>query len=187
MFVDEDKGDDNESGDEDAPAENQSQVPQNAVYWSSMQREIDVENFSFRLGPTKNLGDIATAKDFFNQFLDDDYLDQIVRHAIAYARSKGDNNLARKHSKIAQWNSDNPCMNLPTFLFICYLKLSVENFLNCCKMHLFHGSEHHVHVAYRKRATACGFVRQIVLLGALQASLNTIIKRFFSFGSLVCC
>ena len=50
-------------------------------------------------------------------------------------------------------------------------------------MHLFHGSEHHVHVAYRKRTTACGFVRQIVLLGALQASLNTIIKRFFSFGS----
>ena len=87
MFVDEDKGDDNESGDEDAPAENQSHVPQNAVYWSSMQREIDVQNFSFRLGPTKNLGDIATAKDFFNQFLDDDYLDQIVRHTIAYARS----------------------------------------------------------------------------------------------------
>ena len=121
MFVDEDEGDDNESSEEDAPTENQSQVPQNAVYWSSKQREIDVENFSFRLGPTKNLGDIATAKDFFNQFLDDDYLDQIVRYAIAYARSKGDNNLARKHSEIAQWNSDNPCMNLPTFLFICYL------------------------------------------------------------------
>ena len=101
LFVDEDEGDDNESSDEDAPAENQSQVPQNAVYWSSKQREIDVENFSFRLGPTKNLGDIATAKDFFNQFLDDDYLDQIVRYAIAYARSKGDNNLARKHSEIA--------------------------------------------------------------------------------------
>ena len=101
LFVDEDEGDDNESSDEDAPPENQSQVPQNAVYWSSKQREIDVENFSFRLGPTKNLGDIATAKDFFNQFLDDDYLDQIVRYAIAYARSKGDNNLARKHSEIA--------------------------------------------------------------------------------------
>ena len=47
LFVDEDKGDDDKSGDEDAPAQNQSQVPQNAVYWSFMQREIDVENFSF--------------------------------------------------------------------------------------------------------------------------------------------
>ena len=121
MFVDEDEGDDNESSDKDAPAKNQSQVPQNAVYWTSMQREIDLENFSFRLGPTKNLGDIATVKDFFNQFLEDDYPDQIVRYAIAYVCSKGDNNLARKHSEIAQWNSDNPCMNLPTFLFICYL------------------------------------------------------------------
>ena len=121
MFVDEDEGDDNKSSDEDAPAKNQSQVPQNAVYWTSMQREIDLENFSFRLGPTKNLGDIATAKDFFNQFFDDDYPDQIVHDTIAYACSKGDNNLARKHSEIAQWNSDNPCMKLPSFLFICYL------------------------------------------------------------------
>ena len=47
MFIDEGKGNDNESSDEDAPAENQSQVPQNAVHWSSTQREIDVEFFYF--------------------------------------------------------------------------------------------------------------------------------------------
>ena len=29
---------------QDVPAENQSQMPQNVVHWSSMQREIDVEN-----------------------------------------------------------------------------------------------------------------------------------------------
>jgi len=36
-------------------------------------------------------------------------------------------------------------------------------------MHLFHGNEHHVHVAYTERTTTCGFVRQTVLLGTLQA------------------
>jgi len=33
LFVDKDKEDDNESSHEDAPAENQSQVPQNAVIY----------------------------------------------------------------------------------------------------------------------------------------------------------
>ena len=86
----------------------QLQMPRNEVHWSSTQQEIDVENFSLQQGPTKNLGDNATAKDFFNQFLDDDYLDQVVRHAIAYACSKSDNNLTRKNSEIAQWNTNNP-------------------------------------------------------------------------------
>ena len=36
LFADEDEGDDDESSDEHTPAENQSQVPQNAVYWISM-------------------------------------------------------------------------------------------------------------------------------------------------------
>ena len=38
--------DDNESSNEYMPAENQSQVPQNAIHWSSTQPEIDVEIFS---------------------------------------------------------------------------------------------------------------------------------------------
>ena len=36
-----------------------------------------------------------------------------------------------------------------------YLYFSVEKFLNCCKMHLFHESEHHVHIAYRVRTATC--------------------------------
>ena len=43
-------------------------MPQNAVPWSSTQREIDVEHFLLRHGPTKDLGDNATAKDFIKQF-----------------------------------------------------------------------------------------------------------------------
>ena len=72
MFSVEDKGDFNESCDEDVPAENQLQVPQNAVHWSSTQREIDAEKFSLQHGPAKDLGDNASVKDFFKQFLDDD-------------------------------------------------------------------------------------------------------------------
>ena len=49
------------------PNENQSQVPQNAVHWSSTQREIDVENFSLLYGPTKNLGDFACYSERFLQ------------------------------------------------------------------------------------------------------------------------
>lgn len=48
-----------------------------------MQWAIDVENFSLQHGPTKNLGDLMLTyvynmKEFFNQFFDDDYFDQIV-------------------------------------------------------------------------------------------------------------
>ena len=92
------------SSNKDKHAENQSQV----THWSATQREIDVENFSLQHGPTKSLGDNATAKDFSNQFLDDNYLDQIACYAIAYTHSKDNNNLTRKDSNIAQWNSDNP-------------------------------------------------------------------------------
>ena len=43
------------------------------VYWSFTLRD-DLRSFSLRHGPTKDLEDTATAKDFFNQFIDDDYL-----------------------------------------------------------------------------------------------------------------
>ena len=66
-------GDANESINEEALAEKLSQVPQDAICWSSMQREIDLESFSLWDGPTKDLGDNATAEDFFNQFIDVDY------------------------------------------------------------------------------------------------------------------
>ena len=54
---------------ESAPEEN----PPNALQWSSTLREINVRQFSVRHGPTRDLGDNATAKDFFSLFLDDAY------------------------------------------------------------------------------------------------------------------
>lgn len=74
------------SDEESAPEEN----PPNALQWSSTLREINVRQFSIRHGPTSDLGDNATAKDFFSLFLDDAYIDEIVRFTVAYARSKGD-------------------------------------------------------------------------------------------------
>ena len=44
------------------------------VYWSFTLRDVNVGNFSLLHGPTKDLEDNATAKDFFNQFIYDDYL-----------------------------------------------------------------------------------------------------------------
>lgn len=73
FYIDEDAGDANESINEEALTENLSQVPQDAICWSSMQWEIDLESFSLWDGPTKDLGDNATAEDFFNQFIDVDY------------------------------------------------------------------------------------------------------------------
>ena len=64
-------------------------------------REINVEQFYVRHGPTRDLGDNATAKDFFNQFIDDDYLDEIVRHSKGYARSKVDNNFTTNRAEIS--------------------------------------------------------------------------------------
>ena len=81
LFVDKDEGDDNASSDKDVPTENRLQVPQNVVHCSSLQWQIDLENFSLRHGPTKNLGDNATVKAFLNQFLGDDYLDHIINFA----------------------------------------------------------------------------------------------------------
>lgn len=67
LFVEKDEGDDYARSDKDMPTENQSQVPQNAVHWSSTQREIDVENFSLQYGPTKTLGDFACYSERFLQ------------------------------------------------------------------------------------------------------------------------
>ena len=53
-------------------------------------RQINVEEFSIRRGPTRDLGENATAKDFFNVFIDDAYIDEDVRYTDAYAHPKGD-------------------------------------------------------------------------------------------------
>ena len=68
LFFDEDE---EEYHDEEAATANQAQVPQNAVHWSPALQEINVADFSLRHGPTKDLGENATSKDYFYQFLDD--------------------------------------------------------------------------------------------------------------------
>ena len=65
-----------------------------------MLQEINVADFSLRHGPTKDLGENATSKDYFYKFLDDTYLEEIVRKSVAYARSKGDNNFTTNRSEI---------------------------------------------------------------------------------------
>ena len=65
--------------------------------------EIDIEAFSARHGATKDLDDRATSKDFFNLFMDDDYLDEIVRCTIAYARLKGDETFATSRAEISAY------------------------------------------------------------------------------------
>lgn len=73
------------SDEESTPEENQPA----ALQWSSRLQEINVEQFSIHHGPTRDLRDIATANDFFNVFIDDAYIDEIVRCTVAYAHSKG--------------------------------------------------------------------------------------------------
>ena len=59
--------------------------------------------FQFRRDPTRDLGDNATAKDFFNIFINDDYLDEIIRCTVAYARSKGDQNFTTTQAEISAY------------------------------------------------------------------------------------
>ena len=102
LFADEDEEEeDAEDSDEETPAENAAAAPRNRIQWSSTLEGINVEEFSVRHGPTRDLGDNATAKDFFNRFIDDNYLDEIVRHTIAYARTKGDNNFSTNRAEIS--------------------------------------------------------------------------------------
>ena len=51
-------------------------------------------------GTAKCLGDNATSKDFFNIFIDDNYLDEIVKCSIANTQSKGDEAFAPKFQPI---------------------------------------------------------------------------------------
>ena len=66
-------------------------------------RQIDIEQFSISHGPTRDLGENATAKDFFNVSIDDAYIDEIVRHTVAYARSKGDQTFTTTRAEISAY------------------------------------------------------------------------------------
>ena len=64
MFADEDTND-NKSSDKDVPPKNQPRVPQSVVHWSSMQQEIDVENFSRKICSTNSSMTITLIIRFF--------------------------------------------------------------------------------------------------------------------------
>ena len=90
LYASEEEEDGEESSDEESAPDNTGDNLPNAIQWSTNLRGINVSEFSIRHGPTRDLGDNATAKDFFNVFISDDYLDEVVRCTVAYARSKGD-------------------------------------------------------------------------------------------------
>ena len=80
LYASEEEKVDEESRDEEsAPEENRP----NAIQWSNTLREINVAQFSIPHGSTRDLGDNATAKDFFNMFIDDAFIDKIVRFTVA--------------------------------------------------------------------------------------------------------
>ena len=112
FFDEEDEEYHDESSDEEAGVANQAQVPQNAVNWSPTLQDINIADFSLRHGPTKDLGENATSKDYFYQFLDDAYLEEIVRCSVAYARSKGDNNFTTNRSEISAFLGLNILMGI---------------------------------------------------------------------------
>ena len=61
-----------------------------------------------RHGQPKDLGENATSKDHFYQFLDDPYLEKIVRYSVAYTPLKVDNNFTTNHSEISAFL----CLNI---------------------------------------------------------------------------
>lgn len=84
---------------ESAPEENWP----NALQWSSTLQEIDFRQFSIRHGSTRDLGDNATAKDFFNLVLDNAYIDKMVWFTAAYARWKGDRTFTTTQAEISAY------------------------------------------------------------------------------------
>ena len=73
------------------------------IWWSNVLGEIDIEKFSAHHGATKDLGDNALSKDFFNLFIDNDYLDEIVWCTIAYTCSKGDETFTTSCAEISAY------------------------------------------------------------------------------------
>ena len=94
----------NESADEDA-------LP-DPLQWSNTLSDINVEEFSVCHGPTKDLGGQATSKDFLNLFINDDYLDEIARCSVAYARSKGDESFVINRAEISAYLGLNILMGI---------------------------------------------------------------------------
>jgi len=104
IFADDGNEERGESSDEEtvSNADSEDALP-NLLQWSNTLSEINVEEFSVRHGPSRNLGDNATAKDFFNLFINSEFLDEIVWHSTAYARSKGDATFVTNREEISAY------------------------------------------------------------------------------------
>ena len=92
---DEEDDESNESADEDTPPD--------PLQSSNTLSDINVEEFSLRRGPTKDLGGQATSKDFLNLFINSDYLDETARCSVAYAHSKGDESFVTNRAEISAY------------------------------------------------------------------------------------
>ena len=76
-----------ESDEESSESSNEESkdAPPKPLQWSNTLSGINVQEFSVRHGPSRNLGGNAMAKDFLNFFINDKFRDEIVQHSIAYA------------------------------------------------------------------------------------------------------
>ena len=90
----------NDSADE-VEVETRDENNEMSVNWSSNLEEINVEEFVEMHGPTNNLGANATAKDFFDLFIDNSYLDDIVQKTIVFARFNGDREFSTTRQEIS--------------------------------------------------------------------------------------
>jgi len=68
---------------------------------------IYVEEFFAHHSPSRNLGDNATSKDFFNLFVIDKFLDEIIQHSVVYACLKGDATFVTSRAEISAYLSLN--------------------------------------------------------------------------------
>ena len=101
FFVSGDEDDEEEDDESNESAE--EDAPPGALQWSNTFSDINVEEFSVHHDPTKDLGGQATSKDFLNLFINDDYLDEIARCSVAYARSKDDESFVTNRAEISAY------------------------------------------------------------------------------------
>ena len=102
-IADDDEGNSGKDSDEETASTASEEAASNRIQWSNTLRGINGEEFSIRHGPTKDLGDNANAKDFFDLFIDNAYLDEIVCNTVAYTCSKGDQTFVTNRAEISAY------------------------------------------------------------------------------------
>lgn len=86
----------------DKESSNKKENWPNTPQWSSTLPEINVQQFSIHHGPIRDLAGSATAKDFFNLFIDNAYTD-IILQIVGYTRSKGDHTFTTTWVEISMY------------------------------------------------------------------------------------